>query len=285
MSPQETKVFRRAELLELGLSDSRLRSAVSRGVMERIAPGWYALPGADPVVLRALRNGYRLTCIDALERHGLWVPYRGGTEARRAHAYRYRRPNIAPPGLVGHATGHQKWREPDAVASLPLALEHSLRCLDGETVAILLESAMNRRLLAPGDALRLLDNAPIRVRSRVGILSAASESGSETRVVRALRRHGYRVEQQVFVEGAGYIDAYVSGLFLEIDGREHHSSPDAFNQDRRRDLALRRLGLQLLRLSYEQVWHDWSSTLPALRETIQRVGPMGKKRVRQLTDG
>ncbi|MFC7464561.1 endonuclease domain-containing protein [Brachybacterium sp. GCM10030252] len=100
--------------------------------------------------------------------------------------------------------------------------------------------------------------------------------------MRALRRRGFHVEQQVFVEGAGYVDAYVAGVFLEIDGRAHHSSPEAFEADRQRDLAVRRHGLQLIRLSYAQTWRTWEHTLKALLETIEQVGPLGRRKVAQL---
>jgi len=181
-----------------------------------------------------------------------------------------------------HAPWLGNWPEPDPVASLPLGLAHAIRCQDPETAAILLESAMHERCLSPFDVEVLLDEAPVRVRERIGRLSTASESGSETRVVRWLRHAGFTVEQQVYVEGVGYIDAYAGGVFIEIDGRRHHSSPAAFEADRQRDLAMRRLGLQLVRVSYPQVWHSWDTTRRAVREMIRSVGKQGRRAVERL---
>src|SRR5699024_792394 len=82
--------------------------------------------------------------------------------------------------------------EPDAVASLPLALRHAVRCCDGETAAILLASAMERGLLAPSEVQQILDDSPRTCRSRIGPLSSARDSGTETRGARWPRRRGCR---------------------------------------------------------------------------------------------
>lgn len=275
-------VFSRPELLERGYSDAQLRTAVAQARLRRVADGWYAVADAPRTMVRALAAGHRLTCIDAAALHGLWTPYRTGPAASLVHMYRPRGDRPCPTWARRHLLHSGSWTETDAVASLPLALQHAMRCLDGESAAILLESSIERGLLDRCQVEQLQDGAPGRVRSRIGILSAASDSGSETRVVRALRRRGYTVEQQVYVEGAGFIDAYAGGVFIEIDGREHHSSPAAFDEDRRRDLAVRRQGLQLVRLSYHQTWRTWDATLRAVLETIEQVGAQGKRRVEQL---
>src|SRR5699024_1630088 len=238
----------RAQLLQLGLTDARLRRHAREGTLQRIAPGWYARPDAAAPAVRALAAGFRLTCLDAAEMHGLWVPHRPAHEEGDLHVYRFNAVADAPPGMRLHASRSRSWTEPDAVASLPLALEHAMQCLDGESAAVLLESALERRLLTVPEVEALLARAPIATRSRIGALSTASDSGSETRVVRWLRRRGFHVEQQVHLAGVGFLDVYVGGLFLEIDGRAHHEQEDAFLRDRRRDLRTVRYGLQILRL-------------------------------------
>src|SRR5699024_12316432 len=111
-----------------------------------------------------------------------------------------------PPGMRPHALRSRSWTEPDAVASLPLALEHAMQCLDGEDAAVLLESALERRLLTVQEVEALLERAPIATRARTGALATASDSGSETRGVRWLRRRGFHVEQQLHPAGVGFID-------------------------------------------------------------------------------
>lgn len=48
-------------------------------------------------------------------------------------------------------------------------------------------------------------------------------------------------------------------LVVEVDGREHHSDPAAFDRDRIRDARLTSLGSQVLYFSYSQEMHNWPS--------------------------
>lgn len=273
-------VASRHSLLNTGTTPDQLRGHVAAGTLNRITHGWYARPEHDASVASAIVAGFRITCLDALAMHGIWVPYRGSRPPLHVYRPRCRRP--CPEDMTAHGTGLRGWPEGDAVASVPLALEHALHCQDAETAAVVLESSIAKGLVTPAQVQDLLDHAPSRIRSRIGTVSAASESGSETRVVRALRRRGFRVHQQVYVEGAGFIDAYAGGLFLEIDSRAHHTSASAFETDRHRDLILRGMGLQVLRLSYNQVWHTWPRTEKSMLHTIGHVGKQGKRRLRAL---
>ncbi|WP_234991918.1 endonuclease domain-containing protein [Brachybacterium nesterenkovii] len=165
-----------------------------------------------------------------------------------------------------------------------MLLAHALRCQEPETTAILMESALHQGLILPDDLMSLIHEAPVAARRTFHSLSTASESGSETRVVRWLRHRGFQVEQQVFIEEVGYVDAYAGGVVLEMDGRTYHSSPEAFAEDRRRDLVMRRLGLQPIRLSYGQIWHDWRRTRVGTARRYHRSGGHGPQGVRASND-
>ena len=282
LGPEQLGVARRGDLPALGFTPWTLRAALERGELRRIVHGWYALPTAHPAVVRALTAGFRLTCVDAARLHGLWIPEGAVSEPDVLHVHRAGKGGSLPALMKRHAPRDRSWPEPDAVASLPLALRHAVRCCDGETAAILLESAMERGLLTPSEVQQILDDSPHKCRSRIGPLSSASDSGTETRVVRWLRRRGFQVEQQVFVEGVGYVDAYVGGLFLEIDGRGHHSDEGAFGRDRRRDLRALRHGLQVLRVSYGQVWNHWERTQRDILAILDEVGDFGRRKAGQL---
>lgn len=233
-------------------------------------------------------HGHRLTCISATRMHGIWTPYGDSASDQveenphRLHVYCDRSVKAPPRGMAARHAHTGRWPDSDPVAPLPLALEHAIRCQSGETAAVLLESAMERRLLTPAEVQLLVDNAPSSVSSRIGTLSSASDSGSETRVARWLRSRGFRVEQQPFVEGVGYLDAYVAGLFLEIDGRESHEDPETFTRDRARDLTTSSHGLQVLRISYDQVWRSWAHTKKLLLSAVSEVGPFGRRKVSSL---
>lgn len=278
----------RAQLRGQGWKDYQLTRAVRGGSLRRIAPGWYAEESAAPKVTRSLSSGHRLTCISATRMHGIWTPYGDSAtdhdeeNPHKLHVYCDRSIKVPPRGMAARHAHTGRWPDSDPVASLPLALEHAIRCQSGETAAVLLESAIERRLLTPAKVQLLVDNAPSSVRSRIGTLSSASDSGSETRVARWLRSRGFRVEQQPFVAGVGYLDAYVAGLFLEIDGRESHEDPETFTRDRARDLTTSSHGLQVLRISYDQVWRSWADTKDLVLAAITEVGPFGRRKVSSL---
>lgn len=280
LSVEEHGIQSRSEILAEGRTDSDIRREVRLGELRRVANGWFTKGSVHPVALRAVLSGHRLTCVNAAELYGLWIPWR--KERSQLHVYRARHAKARPPSMTVHAPRFDAWPEPDAVASLPLALRHAVMCQSAEHAAVLLESALHRKHLAPAQARAVLEQLPAYRRERIATLSTVSESGSETRVVRWLRHQGFAVEQQVYVEEVGYVDAYVAGVFLEIDGRSHHSSPDAFEKDRARDLALRKRGLQILRLSYWQVWTQWEDTKRDLVSTIRNLGPQGRRAVQRL---
>lgn len=57
-------------------------------------------------------------------------------------------------------------------------------------------------------------------------------------------------------------------LVVETDGYRYHSGREAFEEDRARDLKLRTLGYEVIRLSYRQVFERPESFVPHLRATL-----------------
>jgi len=75
------------------------------------------------------------------------------------------------------------------------------------------------------------------------------------------------------VEIAGYeVDAVWPHLKLavELDGREEHGSPSAVVVDRRRELAIRDAGFEVIRYSSEQIDHTHRATAADLASAIGR---------------
>ena len=281
LPPEVSGIWDRRSLLRSGFTDAEIRLQLRLGRLVPAGRGRYASGSADPRTLRALRAGYRPTCVDAAFAHKLWIP--DGARDQRAHVYRKRDAEPAPRWADTHRPWLTSWPEADPIASVPVLLAHALRCQEPETTAILMESALHQGLILPDDLMSLIHEAPVAARRTFHSLSTASESGSETRVVRWLRHRGFQVEQQVFIEEVGYVDAYAGGVVLEMDGRTYHSSPEAFAEDRRRDLVMRRLGLQPIRLSYGQIWHDWRRTRVALLDAITEAGATGRRAFERAT--
>lgn len=195
---QHHGIVSRAVLRERGYDARGLRRLLMEHRLRPVARGWYATPDADSRAVRALALGGRTTCTDALILYGIWLPE--SSRSRRLHAYAPRGDSERAPfptWVIPHAPWISRWPERDPVASLPLALTHLVRCAPSETAAVALESALRRGLLLPEQAEAILLAAPDRFRRPIGDLSLASDSGSETRVVRWLRRRRFTVEQQV----------------------------------------------------------------------------------------
>lgn len=57
-------------------------------------------------------------------------------------------------------------------------------------------------------------------------------------------------------------------LIVETDGYQYHQGREAFEDDRARDLRLRALGYEVVRLSYRQVFDEPGKVLDVLRPAL-----------------
>jgi very-short-patch-repair endonuclease len=57
-------------------------------------------------------------------------------------------------------------------------------------------------------------------------------------------------------------------LVLEVDGFEHHGTPEAFQSDRRRDAALIAAGLRVVRVTWKQITEDPITTMVRLTQAL-----------------
>ena len=258
------------ELASRGVDRSGRDQLVRQGRLVAAARGWFAAAEADPAALMAIRAGVRLTCVSAARFHGLWTPVVSGTHA-------YGRRGSVPRGYVRHGPFLHAWPEPEPVASLPLCLEHAARCLPAELAATMMESALTRQLISPSDVDELSNRLPARTRDRLLPVSGQSESGSETRVARWLRRRQVPFTQQVQIQGMGRVDFLVGrSWIIAVDSGAHHTATPDYERDRRRDLTARIRGYTVTRLSFTQVWDRWQATqldLEALVRTRRHLQP------------
>ena len=61
-------------------------------------------------------------------------------------------------------------------------------------------------------------------------------------------------------------------LIVETDGYRAHRGRQAFENERARDLRLKRLGYEILHFSHRQVFTEPASVLAALRPTLTPPG-------------
>ena len=267
-------VWNTADLRAAGVTRHRQQALLAKGVLRSYGGGWFGTSRTSAEVAGALSRGNRLTCFSAARIHGLWTPALEGV-----HEVSRRTAGEERPGLVvAHTPALRRWPDDEPVMPLPIALSHALTCLDAESAAVLLESALERRLLVPSQVDALLAEAPVRQRRAVGRVSALAGSGSETRVRRYLERRGVRVREQVPVFDGGRVDLLVGDrLVIECDSVRHHGGRSQYYKDRRRDRASLVEGCLVLRLTWEDIWLRWEETAAMLETLIRRRVHRGQR--------
>ena len=227
-----------------GVSRRSLESGVAGGSVQRIARGVYAHAQADPVLIHAGRHHAVLGCVSAASAAGLWV-------VRHPDRPHLAAPHGRPvPGCIVH-------RSKLPLTSLDVVCQ-SLRCLaplEGLTIA---ESAVKNGLIQL-PALR--DRFPaVRekgLRELVGRIRPQSGSIIETMARYLLEEAGHTVELQVRIPGMGHLDLFVDGLLgIEADGYAHHSSREAYREDRRRWNVTVDQGVPTLRVTFEMLINE-----------------------------
>ena len=269
----EAHVRSRRQLEESGRGRRAIESLLRRGALERLGGGFYGTALTPPKVRAALLRGGRLTCVDALELYGFWVPRPGGAhEAHRRVGPRREGPGAAGDGgVVLHSPVLRAWPDEHPVLPLLRALEHAVHCLEPDLAAVVLESGLHRRLISGEEAVQACRSLSEKRRRAIFPLSRVAESGTETIVRRALLRRGFAVRPQVAIPGVGRVDLVVGErLIIECDSAEHHTGRSKYADDRQRDRAARRLGYIVVRLTYEDVMLDWGEVLQDLLVMLRR---------------
>ncbi len=242
-------VWSTAALLEAGKTASQIRSAVAHKRLRRLRRGWFAVAGAVESVVGAVEAGGTASCVTALRLYGVWVPEGAGS----THI-RFRRRGRSGCLPYGH--------NPPLVASvddLSTAVRCAARCVDAETLVVLLDSIMHLGLASYEQLEAILMPTPARIRALLRKTDRA-EAGTETMSRLRLRRAGIRVRTQVQLTPDHRVDLLIGDrLVVECDSREFHSSWEQQTKDRKRDRELMALGYLVIRLTYHQVCFGWEA--------------------------
>lgn len=259
----DTGIFSTRLLRPHGLGHSDIRRAIATGTLSRIRRGWYATEAAAPDVIAAVRIGGRLTCVDALRFHGVWMLPSSGIHVRVSSGVA-----LGPTGGARiHWTAERVGPGVDGIAE---ALHAALHCADLRTLVVAVDSIAHRRLLPHHELAGILQRSPRGRRVRE-LLDPAAESGLETILRLALRRHRLRAKSQVVIAGVGRVDFLIGHrLVLEADGYEWHGSREAFERDRDRDRELVRRGYIVIRPSYRRILGDLDLIIDAVLAVVRR---------------
>lgn len=236
---------------------------VKAGNLRRIMRGWYAGADADLDVVRALKLGGRLGCLSGCAKYGLWVPYQAKTHVVLSN-------KVAVPAAE-FTEFHRCATHPHSpVFDLEDCLSQAMRYHDAETGLIVLESALQLGHIGYDQAKHLASRVQKDKMATYRFLDRGAQSGSETRVRLFFQRRGVSVHTQNRT-APGWVDLLVGNSWIvECDGREFHDRPNAFENDRERDLSNTAAGYLTTRLSYHQIWHEWERTKQRLSTILHR---------------
>lgn len=274
-------VVTRTDLLASGMTRAALATFVEKGDIVRLDRSRFALPGTDPRIVTAVREGGTLTCLSALKLAGVAVLDHSLVHLRRPTCRRRGR-NWAegvkecsvPPGsarLVPNGRGseahptdepsHLEW--PDhPLDGLDAALRIACTNHSDEEVAVVFDSILHSRLRTRAELHALLDGHSKRINRLLPSANAGSESVLESVVRHRLASRGIDVQTQVWIPQIGRVDMLLGkSLLLETDGYEFHADRESFREDRRRDRIAATLGYCVIRLTWEQVLGSWPQAL------------------------
>jgi very-short-patch-repair endonuclease len=258
-------VARLKELRRGGIREAALRRAVEAGEVERHRHGLYALPTADPRFVHARSTRSLLTCVSAADLYGLWVLVPPGPDAR---PHLLRATGADRPDAVIHRERRVPPHPTAPVAGLADVVLHALRCLPELEALVIAECAVTQKGVPLG-FLRGQLTGPRNGRARavLDLVDGGADSLLETIARTLLRRAGFHVEAQVWIEGIGRVDLLVEGwIIVELDGRTHEERVQR-GKDRVRDRQAQLRGLVTLRYGYGDVVHrSW-----VLVEEVSRI--------------
>ncbi len=276
-----------SQLRENGLTEARVRAAMSRGDIVRLRRGTYGCTHLDSLTATAARVGGAVTCASLLRESGVWAGH-----GMRAHlqlapqASHVLREALDAEGLAPrlHWERPRFGMETSWRASRMQALWQAIHCLDEENAIAALESAIHIGFLPLDDILRLWRLAPRRLREHCPRLVLVSGSGNETVVRLRLQRVGYRVEPQGAIPGLGHQDLVVNDcLGLEIDSRTWHDGDEQRTIDYNRDLHAAGLGRPTIRILPVHIHSNWPQTLAVIeRAAADAAHDLGRRRGRVI---
>jgi very-short-patch-repair endonuclease len=257
-------------LIRMGWTGRALAAAVHRGAIVRVRQGWYSSAFESAENLAAWRVGGRLTCMSGAAHFGLATRSSAALHvAVSPTASRLREPSNMRHRLTPESGTIIHWRprrSGSAFVESPLScLVDMCKCESPEFVVAAVDSALRAGLISRSAWLRALAHLPMRLRLQLADVYRRSESIIESITRFRCRALGLAVRIQVTLAPGIRVDILIGDrLVVEVDGREYHSDPAAFERDRVRDARLTALGYRVLHFSYSQVMHDWPSVEAAI---------------------
>lgn len=269
-----TGVATRQQLLELGVGDAEIKELLNLGQLERLRHGWYARAGAHAKAKAAVAAGGVLTGADALALHGAWDLSKPAIHVRAHKKAHVRRSPLIVPHTLKPSPACSA-----AVDDVDTALAVLLKDHDRNEAVVVCDSLLNRGL-ATMAAIEAASAVHPRGKAIARLVDPKSESGTESWFRLWAHRHQIKIRSQVWIRGVGRVDFLIgSRLIVECDSIAHHTSLSAYENDRARDLALKALGFEVIRLTYHQVLQLEQGQGQAILQLIRNRVHLRKARI------
>lgn len=268
-----------SQLRALGLTHAAIGRLVARGFLIRLRPGVYAV-------------GYRRREVEARLQAALLLGGDGAALSHQAAAF-WRGYTDRPPALI-------ELRTPTRRRSRPGIRFHRTPGLKSEVIrgfpvtlpaATLVDYATGashrrlRRAVAAACRDRSLDPGSLRESMRRGRAGSAALrsvltthlpafesalSELETRFFELLQEAGVPIPDVNVTVAGMMVDCLFPAvrLVVELDGHEFHADPIASEQDRRREMRLRKLGYRVVRYTWRQVTETPDEVIADLRREL-----------------
>jgi very-short-patch-repair endonuclease len=272
-----------AQLRDLGVSRRQIQGAVSSGRLSRLHQG-VLLVGQFPLPFTAEQAAV-LACPGAVASHGsaAWLYGMLGHKPSPVHITVARRHVHGGPVICVHETASLHHFEIRERHGIPVT----------SPVRTLVDLAANcdeddlNQAVAEAFALRLtnltsLQRATTAYRGRRGVarLAAVLGDGGSRRVrsnpervlLRAIRDAGLPLPETNAKLGRWEVDMVWrgAGLVVEVDAYSTHSSPFAFERDRRKDAELAATGLRIQRFTADRIRTELDAVLAWIADHLTR---------------
>nr|WP_249290536.1 type IV toxin-antitoxin system AbiEi family antitoxin domain-containing protein [Mobiluncus mulieris] len=261
-------IFSTAMLREHQVSRRRQEKLVSEGKLRQIRHGWYATNDAHQDAIRAIKHGGQVGCISGCKVHGLWIPPKHQKQLHICVSNQGgAKLDLDRVGISVHRGGD---REISSIRFVQDCLTDVMKHHDPETALVILESAVNHKLVTFNEGEALIAGLPENKRWPLRHFARGAQSGSETRVRLFFNQRNVKVKPQEHLRNIGWVDLLVGkSLIVECDSQTYHSSGADTHKDRVRDEYADKQGYTVIRLSYPQIWYQWEETQDYLERKIK----------------
>lgn len=251
-------VMHRTALRNRGVSPYRVLQEIKASRLRRVGRHRVATDECDPMLLRAVQLGGRLTCVSAARYRGLWVFDDERIHVSVPRTFSTKVVDQCPPTPLLHwGRGPAPVHITDTIEPIANMLFHIAQCQPHEYAVAIIDSGINKRMLDLAELKRLARAVGGRFEVVIKDCDGGADSGIETVIRVRLSQRGIAMRIQVVIDGH-HVDGLIGErLVIQADGYGPHSTSPQRSKDLMEDARLVLRGYTVLRFSYAQILYDW----------------------------